>query len=90
MEIITGHKFYNIWGRNDLLFVNGVMGRGYLIISDKFFKFKIIYFISFFVFSYFSLKEKLTFKNEIKCLLTWYEKDHIQGKVNAYIEKSFC
>ena len=31
MEIIKGHKFYDIWGQNDLLFVKGVIGRGYLI-----------------------------------------------------------
>ena len=28
MEIIKGHKFYDIWGRNDLLFVEGVEGSG--------------------------------------------------------------
>ena len=28
MEIIKGHKFYDIWGQNDLLFVKGVKGEG--------------------------------------------------------------
>ena len=28
MKIIKGHKFYDIWGRSDLLFVEGVEGSG--------------------------------------------------------------
>ena len=62
MEIIKGHKFYDIWGRNDLLFVKGVEGSGIFEQLNLIFEFKIIYFINFFNYFLeiiFTLEEKL-------------------------------